>query len=61
MLSENTLLLPMMVWTLSGVSMVVPKMPMARTVPVTPPTLMKSPTLKGRRMMGKMPAAKLVK
>jgi len=32
---------------------------MARTVPVTPPTLRKSPALKGPRMMRKMPAGEI--
>jgi hypothetical protein len=59
MLSANSLLLPMVVRTLSGWSMVVANRPISRTVPVMPPPLMKSPTLKGRRMIRKAPAAKL--
>ncbi|MCY1560366.1 hypothetical protein D9M68_974940 [compost metagenome] len=45
MLSENTLLLPTMVVTLSGVRMVVANRPSSFTVPVVPPAQMKSPTL----------------
>jgi hypothetical protein len=37
--SENTLLLPTMVRTLSGVLIVVPKRPISSTVPVTPPAV----------------------
>ena len=48
------------VWiALSGVMMVVPKRPSSRIVPTTPPMLTKSPTLKGRRISMKAPAAKL--
>jgi hypothetical protein len=59
MLSENSLLLPTVVRTLSGWSMVVANRPISFTVPVMPAPLMKSPTLKGRRMIRKAPAAKL--
>ena len=45
MLSENTLLLPTMVTTLSGVMMVVPNRPSSLTVPSVPPAVTKSPTL----------------
>jgi hypothetical protein len=55
----NTLPLPTRVSTLSGVTMVVPKSPSSCTVPVMPPISTKSPTLNGRRMSMKAPAAKL--
>jgi len=58
MLSLKSLLLPTMVRTLSGWSMVVANMPISLTVPVMPAAEMKSPTLNGRRMMRKAPAAK---
>jgi hypothetical protein len=51
--------LPTIVSTLSGVTIVVPKSPSSRTVPVVPPAVMKSPTLNGRRMSMNAPAAKL--
>ena len=58
MVSENTLLFPIIVTTLSGVLTVVPNSPTASTVPVTPPTVTKSPTLNGRRNTRNAPAAK---
>src|SRR5690606_27390505 len=58
MLSENSLLLPTTVITLSGVTIVVPNRPISLTVPIVPPALMKSPTLNGRRISRKAPAAK---
>ncbi|MNY60993.1 hypothetical protein D3C86_1976160 [compost metagenome] len=39
--------------------MVVANRPISVTVPTTPPALMKSPTLNGRRTMMKPPAARL--
>jgi hypothetical protein len=57
--SPKILPLPTMVNTLSGVMMVVPNRPSSRIVPTTPPMLTKSPTLKGRRISMKAPAAKL--
>src|SRR4029453_4484042 len=56
--SENPLLLPTMVRTLSGVLIVVPKRPISSTVPVTPPAVMESPTLNGLRNTRNAPAAK---
>ena len=61
MVSEKTLLLPIIVITLSGVLRVVPNRPMASTVPLTPPALTKSPTLNGRRKTRNAPAAKLAR
>ena len=58
MLSPNALLLPISVQILSGVWMVVPKRPTSETVPVTPPALTKSPTLKGFSITRNTPAAK---
>ncbi|MCY1451360.1 hypothetical protein D9M71_682230 [compost metagenome] len=59
MLSLKILLLPTRVITLSGVLMAVANRPISFTVPTTPPALMKSPTLNGRRTMMKPPAARL--
>ena len=56
--SENILLLPTIVRTLSGVLIVVPNRLTASTVPVTPPAVTKSPTLKGFRNTRNAPAAK---
>jgi hypothetical protein len=59
MVSAKILPLPTMVFTLSGVMMTVPNRPSSCTVPTMPPTLTKSPTLKGRSTSMKAPAAKL--
>ncbi|MNJ57631.1 hypothetical protein D3C77_532290 [compost metagenome] len=59
MLSLKILLLPTRVSTLSGVLIAVANRPISVTVPITPPALMKSPTLNGRRTIMKAPAAKL--
>ncbi len=48
--SPKILPLPTMVITSSGVIRVVPNKPSSCTVPTTPPTLTKSPTLIGRRI-----------
>ena len=57
--SPKILLLPTSVNTLSGVTIVVAKRPSSCTVPTSPPTCTKSPTLMGRSTSMKAPAAKL--
>src|SRR5215471_10615613 len=61
MTSEKILLFPTVVRTLSGVLRVVPNSPTDSTVPVMPPAVTKSPTLKGRRKTRNAPAAKFAK
>jgi len=46
--------------TQSNAWMVVTNMPISSTVPVTPPAVMKSPTLNGRKTCRNTPAAKLL-
>ncbi|MCY1183478.1 hypothetical protein D9M73_241050 [compost metagenome] len=58
MVSPKILLLPTRLSTLSGVLIAVTNRPISFTVPVTPPAVMKSPTLNGRRTMMKAPAAR---
>jgi len=53
------LAVPTIVNTLSGVSRPVANRPISLTVPVTPPAVMKSPTLNGFSTMRKAPAARL--
>jgi len=56
--SEKSLLLPTKVRRWPGISLVVTKRPTSSTVPVPPPAEMKSPTLNGRRITRKIPAAR---
>jgi len=61
MLSPRILALPTNVRTLSSVVKFVTNSPISSTVPRMPRAEMKSPTLKGRRMRRKTPAARLAR